>query len=163
MSVAPNNTDKKAVITVYYDNGSTRTLNVGIDDGMSEADWDRWHEITIATRKSQLSQRVPVLPINKYSGGTNGITETYDNSTTGNHTVKTNKIKCGYCTETGECPYCNSAGQANACANNRFGITCDDPSCVAKNHRCTFCNGTHVCQSNGTSYAKLIHRFFPFN
>jgi len=55
--------------------------------------------------------------------------------------------KCVYCNGTGECYLCNSAGQSKACVQNQFGVTCSDSYCIAKNHRCKDCGGTHVCQN----------------
>lgn len=58
-----------------------------------------------------------------------------------------NQRKCIYCNGTGECYLCNSSGQSKACVQNRFGVTCSDSYCIAKNHRCKDCGGTHVCQN----------------
>jgi len=55
--------------------------------------------------------------------------------------------KCVFCNGTGECYLCNSAGQSKACVQNQFGVTCSDSYCIAKNHRCKDCGGTHVCQN----------------
>jgi hypothetical protein len=41
------------IITVNYDNGSSKTLAVGVDDGMSEIDWNRWNAGLIASAKAK--------------------------------------------------------------------------------------------------------------
>lgn len=67
--------------------------------------------------------------------------------------TNTSKRQCGYCDGTGACPFCNSAGQSKACVSNMYGVQCTDAYCIAKNHRCSHCNGTHRCSNcNGTGH-----------
>jgi len=109
-------------------------------------------KIVINSIPKQTSVSYNFIRVESIPNGTN----IPSNSSAGNFSSpnqNSTKRKCGFCDGAGACPYCNSAGQSKGCVQNQFGVTCSDTYCIAKNHRCKDCLGTHVCSNcKGTGY-----------
>jgi len=132
---------------LYYDNSFMYLLYQQIQQRVLQL---RLQTVDLYSRAAKLgdnagNQRVAVLNsiLGNNSTGTN-YTPTYSESSNSQFQTKTKK--CVYCNGTGECYLCNKAGQSKACVQNQFGVTCSDSYCIARNHRCKDCGGTHVCQ-----------------
>ena len=81
--------------------------------------------------------------ITNQSGSNNQINQ-IQNSTSSN---VSSDLKCSYCERkgNGKCAFCNEQGQSKACVRNPCGVECKDEYCIAKNHKCKHCDGTHIC------------------
>ncbi|MEI6143371.1 MAG: hypothetical protein WCP85_29105 [Mariniphaga sp.] len=124
-------------ITIRYGESLTKTLVIGVEDGFSEPDWNDYKEYLIAESRRQ----------------TQNTTISYESNQQNINITSGTQRQCGYCNGTGKCPYCNSAGQSKACVENQLGVRCSDSYCIAHNHKCKHCEGTHICsRCKGNGY-----------